>query len=368
MNSVFYVGMDVHKDSISIAVFEGTSSIPYSEILIKNGSTQVAKYFNKLKKTGAMILSCYEAGPTGFTLYRQLEEMGISCYVVAPSMLPKKPGDRIKTDKRDALLLAKALRNQEITPIHVPTPSDEATRDFLRMYDDMKVESKRHKQHLGHFLLRIGKTYPGKTAWTKDYYRWLASLKFDHEIQRATFEEYYTALCESEQKIRRILEKIEEMASAQEYAEKVLRLRCFKGIASITALSFIVEIGDFRRFANAKSFMAYMGLVPSEYSSGSIRKTGRITKAGNARLRRLLIEAGWHYRIYRPTKKLAEKRKGQPPEIIAYANKAGKRLNKKYTKLMFRGIRAQIAVTAVARELSGFIWGMMTGKTTLHNV
>lgn len=365
MNSVFYVGMDVHKETISLAVFEGNKPIPYSETKIKNGPTQVSKYFNNLKQKNSMIISCYEAGPTGFTLYRQLEKMDITCYVVAPSLLPQKPGDRIKTDRKDALLLAKALRNQEITPIHIPLPSDEAARDYLRMYDDIKGELKRHKQHLMHFLLRIGKIYPGKTAWTRDHFRWLASLNFDQKLHKSTFEEYHTAVCESEEKVKRILDMIEEIASTKEYAEKVSHLRCFKGVATITALSFIVEIGDFRRFPSAKGFMSYMGLVPSEYSSGGSRKVGSITKAGNKRLRRLLIEAGWHYRMYRPTKKMMEKRKNQKPEIVAYANKAGKRLNRKYTRMTFRGIRPQITVTAVARELSGFIWGMMVGQTAI---
>lgn len=365
MNSVFYVGMDVHKETISIAVYEDSSQLPYSETVLKNNSVDIKKYFNNLLNKNHIIISCYEAGPTGFTLYRQLREMGITCSVVAPSMLPKKPGDRIKTDRKDAIILARALRNQEVTPIHVPTLSNEAARDYLRMYDDFKGELKRHKQHLLHFLLRIGKIYPGKTTWTREHYSWLVNLEFNSRINKSTFDEYFSAVCESEEKIHRIMDNIEEIATTKDYAANVSNLRCFKGISTITALSFLVEIGDFRRFSNAKSFMSYLGLVPSEYSSGCSRSVGSITKAGNKKLRRLLIEAGWHYRTYRPTKKLMMKRKNQKAEIIAYANKAGKRLNKKFNKMLFRGIRPQITVTAIARELSGFIWGMMIGKISI---
>lgn len=303
MNSVFYVGMDVHKETISVTVFDGNRREPSSESVIKNNQSQIAKYFKRLQSKNEMIICCYEAGPTGFTLHRFLENLGITCYVVAPTLLPRKPGDRIKTDKRDALLLAKALRNEEIVPIYVPRPSDEAVRDYLRMCSDMKAELKRQKQHLVQFLLRIGMIYQGKTSWTRDHHRWLTSLNFDLEIHKQTFDEYYFSILSQEERILRILEKIDEIAATAKYCDKVSKLRCFKGVGNITALSFIVEIGDFRRFPNAKSFMAYMGLVPSEYSSGGSRRVGSITKAGNTHLRRLLIEAGWHYRKYSPTKK-----------------------------------------------------------------
>jgi transposase len=289
--------------------------------------------------------------------------MEITCYVAAPSLLPRKPGDRIKTDKRDAIILAKFLRNQEIVPVHVPTRSDESVRDFLRMCNAIKNDHKRQKQRLMLFLLRIVKKYEtGKKYWTGPHRAWLKSLQFDEKIHKFTFDIQYTAILEQEAKLIILKEKIEEISVETRYADKVSKLRCFKGIDTLTALTFIAEIGDFRRFGKAHEFMAYLGLVPSEHSSGEKRKVGAITKAGNSRLRRLLIESGWHYRQYAVSKRLTLRRIGQSPGTIAYADKAWKRLSRKFTKLMHRGKTPQKIVTAIARELSGFIWGMMNGK------
>ncbi len=358
--------MDVHKETIAIAVIRDNNRNVEFERQIRNDAGRIKKFFKRLQDKGENIICCYEAGPTGFAIYRQLEEMDITCYIAAPSLLPRKPGDRIKTDKRDAIMLAKVLRNQEIVPVHVPTKSDESVRDYLRMCDDMKSDLKKQKQRLLQFLLRIGKKFEtGKKYWTGVHRMWLKSLKFQEGMHRLVFDEYYTAIVEQEAKIDRIKEKIEVMSTEDAYAERVSKLRCFKGIDTLTALTFVVEIGDFRRFGKAHEFMAYMGLVPSESSSGDKRRTGGITKAGNSRLRKLLIESSWHYRHYKPSKRLAVRRKGQEIGIIAYADKAGKRLNRKYMKLISGGKIPQKTVTAVARELSGFIWGMMVGKTAL---
>ena len=366
MNSVIYVGMDVHKETIAIAVMRDSNRNVEFERQIRNEPGQVRKFFNRLKDKEETVLTCYEAGPTGYTLYRLLEEMEIICYIAAPSLLPRKPGERIKTDRRDAVLLAKALRNQEITPVHVPARRDEAVRDYLRLCNDMRGDLKKQKQRLLQFLLRIGKKYDeGKTYWTGAHRRWMKNLSFDEELHKTVFEEYYTAIVELEEKIERLKEKIEELGAEKRYAEQVSKLKCLKGIDTLTALTFVSEIGDFRRFARAGEFMAYLGLVPSEHSSGERRRIGGITKAGNSRLRKLLIESSWHYRHYGPSKRLAARRKGQPTQIIAYADKAGRRLTKKYHKLVFHKKIAQKAVTAVARELSGFIWGMMVGKITV---
>ncbi len=366
MNSLFYVGMDVHKETISIAVIRDNSRSIEFERQIRNEPGRIKKYFTKLQEKSADIICCYEAGPTGFTLYRQLEEMKITCYVAAPSMLPRKPGDRIKTDSRDAVLLAKALRNQEIVNVYIPTRSDEAVRDYLRMCNDMRKDLKREKQRLMQFLLRLGKKYPTSNRyWTGIFHKWLKTITFSEDIHREVFNEYYIAILELTAKIERITERIEEISTEARYAERVAKLKCLKGISTLSALTFVAEIGDFRRFRKAEGFMAYMGLVPSEHSSGDVRRQGRITKAGNSRLRMLLIEAGWHYRHYGPSKRLSRRRKGQELEIIAYADKAGIRLNKKFSKLLLRGKPSQKIVTAVARELAGFIWGMMVNQTAL---
>ena len=364
MRSIVYVGMDVHKETIAIAVFRDSNKNVEFERTIRNEPGKVKKFFNKLKEKEESILSCYEAGPTGFVLYRILEEMEITCYVAAPSLLPRKPGDRIKTDKRDAVMLAKVLRNGEIVSVHVPTRSDEAVRDYLRMCNNTRSDLKKQKQRLLMFLLSIGKKFDtGKGYWTGIHRKWLKSLEFEEELHKLVFEENYIAICELEEKIGKLKEKIEEISAEARYAEKVSKLKCFKGIDTLTALTFVAEIGDFRRFRKAHAFMAYMGLVPSEYTTGDKRKQGSITKAGNSRLRKLLIESSWHYKYYVPSKRLTMRRKGQAPETIAYADKAGRRLSKKYNKLLLRGKISQKTVTAVARELSGFIWGMMVGET-----
>jgi transposase len=366
MRSIIYVGMDVHKETIALAIFRDSNRNVEFERQIRNEPGQIKKFFKKLKEKDDNILSCYEAGPTGFGIYRILEEMKITCYVAAPSLLPRKPGDRIKTDKRDAILLAKVLRNGEIISVHVPTRSDEAVRDYLRMCNNMRSDLKKQKQRLLMFLLSSGKKFDtGRTYWTGAHRKWLKSLKFEEELSKSVFDEYYNTICELEEKIDRLKEKIEDISAEARYTERVSKLRCFKGIDTLTALTFVSEIGDFRRFRKAGEFMAYMGLVPSEYSSGDKRKQGSITKAGNSRLRKLLIESSWHYKYYGPSKRLAMRRKGQAPETIAYADKAGRRLSKKYNKLIFRGKIPQKTVTAVARELSGFIWGMMAGETSL---
>lgn len=365
MRSIIYVGMDVHKETISVAILRDNNRDFEYERTLRNEPGVIKKFFKRLKEKEESILSCYEAGPTGFTLYRMLEEMEITCYVAAPTLIPRKPGDNIKTDRRDAKILAKVLRNQEIVSVYVPTKTDESVRDYLRMCDDMRSDLKRQKQRLLQFLLRLGKKYDAKRSyWTGAHRKWLKSLQFEEEIHKEVFKEYYTVISEMEEKIVRVKEKIEELSAEARYAEKVSKLRCFKGVDTLTALSFVSEIGDFRRFRKAEEFMAYLGLVPSEHSSGGSRRLGGITKAGNSRLRKLLVESSWHYRQYGPSKRLAMRRKGQPVETIAYADKAGRRLNKKYTKLMFRGKLPQKTVIAVARELSGFIWGMMVGNTS----
>lgn len=365
--SLIYAGMDVHKESISIAIFRDNNKNVEFERQIKNEPGQIKKFFKRLKEKGENIIAVYEAGPTGFVIHRQLENMEITCLVAAPSLLPRKPGDRIKTDKRDAIMLAKVLRNGEIVSVYVPTRSDEAARDYLRMCNDMRGDLKKLKQRLLLYLLRIGKKYDttGKKYWTGTHRAWLKSLIFEEELHKLIFDEYYIALVEMEEKINRLNCKIEEISTETRYAEKVSQLRCFKGVDTLTALTFVTEIGDFRRFRKAHEFMAYLGLVPSEHSSGEKRKIGGITKAGNSRLRKLLIESSWHYRSYSPSKRLAMRRKGQPSVTIAYADKAGRRLSKKYIKLIQRGKIPQKTVTAVARELSGFIWGMMNGKIAI---
>ncbi len=363
-SKVLYVGMDVDKEKIAMAVLAGDSSDFVSEQMVRNDPAPVAKYFKKLMKSETEVFACYEAGCFGFHLARQLSDMGIGCAVAAPGMLPKKPSDRVKTDRRDAQTLAKALRNGDVHNVYVPTKHDESVRDYLRMFEDVKGNVKRVKQRILNLLLRHDLRYSESGNWTAGHRKWLRALEMEQHFSQESLDEYLATLSELEESCQRISARIEEIALEERYAEPVAQLKAFKGIGTLIALSFIVEIGDFRRFATAQQFMAFLGLVPSEHSSGSHRRQGSITKSGNSHLRKLLVEAGWHYRSYHPvSKRLAKKREGLPPELVAYAHRAGRRLNKKFVRMVFSGKPSQVAATAVARELSGFVWGTMTGKT-----
>ena len=252
---------------------------------------------------------------------------------------------------------------RRLIAVYVPTKKDESVRDYLRMYEDTKIDLRKVKQRLLHFLLRRRLRYEGGNNWTEKHKAWIRSLEMEHPVDQETLCEYLSQIGDLEEKCQRIAARIEEIAEEQEYRDRVAGLKAFKGIATLIALSLVVEIGDFRRFSAAEQFMAFLGLVPSERSSGEKRRLGGITKAGNSHLHRLLVEASWHYRSYNTaSKRLMKRRRGLDASLVSYANRAGRRLNKKYIRLVFRGKRSQVAVTAVARELSGFIWGAMVGK------
>lgn len=362
MNSVVYVGMDVHKESVSIVGYKGDEQRPSIIVEKRNREFELRKYFTKLKEKGSL-RCCYEAGPSGFSTYRMLEDMGIVCLVAAPGLIPRKPSERIKTDRRDAEMLARNLRAGQLTGVYVPTKDDEAVREYLHLRDDFKREEKRFKQKILSFTARHGLMYREGRPWTEKHRRWLKNLSSLKPLQRESIEEYVRHLDYIGENIKRIDARIEELATAQRYKQKVQRLMSLKGIGTYTALSLIAEISDFRRFASPTQFMSYLGLVPSEHSSGQKRITGGITKAGNSRLRRLLIEAAWHYRSYMPSKRLLKRRQVVEPHISEYADKAGRRLSRRFHHLLFTGKVSQKVATAVARELSGFVWGLMREQT-----
>jgi transposase len=354
--------MDVDKERIAIAVLRGTENEVSGESVIRNEASAVRKCFTKLKEHGE-VFACYEAGCFGFELYRLLTEMEVACMVVAPGLIPHRPSDRVKTDRRDARTLVRALRNGDLTGVYVPTKKDESVRDYLRMHEDAKVDLKRVKQRLLHFLLRRGVRYQEGTNWSAKHKRWIRSLEMEHPLDQETLSEYLCQIDELEERIHRIAARIEEVAEQERYRNRVAILKAFKGVQTLTALSLLVEIGDFRRFAAADRFMAFLGLVPSERSSGNKRRLGGITKAGNSHLRKLLVEAAWHYRSYYANSlRLSKRRAGLEASLVSYANRAGRRLNRKYLRLVFKGKSSQVAATAVARELCGFIWGAMLGK------
>jgi len=364
MESVAYVGMDVDKEKIVMAVVCGYEPEPRIERVIRNRADAIAKFFAEVSARYENLVACYEAGACGFELYRRVTELNVGCVVVAPSSIPQKANDRIKTDRRDARKLARELRNGNLSPVRVPSRKDETARDYLRLYEDVKSDLRKTKQRLVHFLNRREILYEDGKTWTVKYWKWLRALEFDHPIDRETFDEYVAQVGHLEEKRTRIAGQIERIAAEPCYQSAVKTLRAFRGIGTLTALSFVLEIGDFRRFARAQQFMAFLGIVPSEHSSGGKRRVGSITKAGNSHLRKLLVESAWHSRRYNAqTKKVIRDRAGLPAEVVQYADRAGKRLHKKYWRLLHAGRPSQVAVTAVARELAGFIWGAMVGQT-----
>ena len=361
MPKVLYVGMDVDKQKIVVAKLANSATVT-DERVIANTPQAVRKYFSALTKEGD-VLAAYEAGCFGFGLYHQLTDLGVAPLLAAPGLIPRKPSDHLKTDRRDARTLAFALRAGQLTAVHVPTHQDESVRDYLRMCEDMRDDLRKCKQRILHLLLRRGIRYEQGGPWTVKHKNWLATLDLGNPLDRQTLDSYLARLQELESTCSQLACEVESIAQEDRYRDAVRTLSAFKGIKTLIALSFIAEIGDFRRFSSAAQFMAFLGLVPSEHSSGSKHRQGAITKAGNSHLRRLLVEAAWHYRSYHPTSRvLIQRRREVDPRIISYVNRAGRRLNRKYLHLLLRGKRSQLAVTAVSRELAGFIWGAMVGQ------
>lgn len=358
-DTIKYVGLDVSKEKIAVAIAEEGREAPRYYGMIPHSLEATRKLVKKLgdKK---QIKVCYEAGPTGYPLYRFFLSLGIECFVIAPSLIPSKPGERIKTDRRDAVRLAQLFRAGELTSIYVPTEDDEALRDLVRAREDAKEDELRAKHRLTKFLLRHNIKPPtGVRKWTLKYREWLNKLKFTRSTSRIVFQEYYYQLQEIEQRIKRLEKEIDIQSTEGLHAPVIQALQSLRGVATITATSLVAEIGSFKRFTSAKQFMSYVGLIPSEYSSGESRRQGKITKTGNKHVRRLLIEAAWSYR-YQPAVKgeLKRRQEGQSAVVQAISWKAQNRLHKKYFRLLSRGKESGKSVTAVARELAGFIWAV----------
>lgn len=355
-----YIGLDTHKDTIAVAVAEscGGKARYYGEIA--NTPEALSKLVRKLSPDGEVISFCYEAGPCGYGIYRQITGMGHECAVVAPSLIPTKPGDRVKTDRRDGESLARLHRAGELTPVWVPDREQEAMRDLTRAREDMKSMERKAKQRLNGFLLRHAMVYStGKSKWTQAHFRWLSGLKFESAVQQIVFQEYVDTV---EQMQSRVVGLEEEMRKALEdyaLAPVVEALMALRGCRLITAMTVVAELGDITRFDSPRQLMAYLGLVPSEYSSGKRQRRGAITKTGNGHVRRVLVEAAWCYRF--PARKSAylQQRASQTSEAVqAIAWKAQKRLCGRYRHLANRGkLKVQVC-TAVARELVGFIWAI----------
>ena len=358
MSKVRFVGLDVHKDSIAIAVADSDGSAPETLATIPNDIAVLLKWLRKLERTGEL-RCCYEAGPTGFGLCRALQEKGIECTVIAPSLVPKQAGDRVKTDRRDALKLARFLRSGDLTAVHVPEPATEAMRDLERARDDAKRAERASRHQLSKFLLRHGHRYEGKTAWTEKHMEWIRCRTFEHEAQNRVLVDYVHAVEEAGARVARLTKDIAELVEIWSLRPLVKALQALRGVQLVTAVVLAAEIGDFKRFASAPAFMAYVGNVPSEHSSGASTRRGRITRTGNQHVRRILVEAAWSYRFSpRRSRAIRERNQGVAPGVQAIAWKAQERLHGRYRKLMGRGKNKQQTIVALSRELAGFVWSI----------
>lgn len=355
-----YVGLDVSKETIAVAVAEEGRAEPRFLGMIPHTVEAVRQLVARLAAPDVTLDFCYEAGPTGYGLYRLLTAMDRPCTVVAPSLIPVRHGDRVKTDRRDALRLAALYRAGELVAVFVPDAANEALRDLVRAREDAVEDRTRVRHQVAKFLLRHDRRPTTKLrAWGARHRRWLDGLQWPDRRERVVFQESLHHLDEIEGRIARLDAAIHQEALDHERAPVIQALQTLKGVAEVIATSLVAEVGAFRRFDNPRQLMGYAGLVPSEYSTGMSRKQGRITKAGNAHLRRVLGEAAWSYR-YRPAikGKIRKRQQGQSPEIQDMAWRAQDRLHRKYTHLIARGKHHNVAVTAVARELLGFVWAI----------
>lgn len=358
-DSSFWVGLDWHADSVMVSVFSATGSEPIERFEIVPDDRGLSRLRRRLRTHGTRLHCVYEAGPCGYELQRYLARHRVACEVAAPSLIPRRPGDRVKTDRRDADKLGRLYRAGELTLVPIPDERQEALRDLLRAREDAREDLLRRRHRLSKFLLRRGYRYRQGKAWTQRHWAWIRSIRFEDPHSRTVFEEYLVAVTEGFEQVGRYDRFVEEASHSPEYAAKAGRFQALRGVASRTALTILAETGDLRRYAKASQFMSATGLVASEHSSGDRRRQGGITKTGNAHLRRVLVEAAWHYR-HRPSLSpiLQRRRANQPLPVLSIARKAEIRLHRKYQRLIARGKRSTQAVVAVARELSGFVWAI----------
>jgi len=362
-----YVGMDVHKESFSLCAYTIDSEKASYYQRTEADYKKVLKYLEFLRTIygdDASFICGYEAGCLGYSLYHQLAAQNVKCVILAPTtMLEQRSKKRIKTDKRDAEIIAKCLAQRNYSSVHIPTAKDEETKEFLRMRDDHKLALKKIKQQILSLCLRHNWCYDGKTHWTAAHIKWLRSLEVE-ALYKELLEEYLLTYQTLSDKLDRLDKRIEELASQDEYKDSVKKLCCFIGVKTHTALSVVVEVGDFKRFASAEKFASYLGLVPGENSSGDDKTRLSITKAGNRHVRLLLTEAAQCYgrgTVGYKSQALKARQVGNTPQVIAYADKANERLRRRFYKMILaKGKKHNVAKTAITRELACFMWGMMT--------
>lgn len=358
-----FIGLDVHKDSIAVAVALPGRDEPMYRGEIAHEPRKIQKWLSRLSAEfeGLLLLFCYEAGPCGYGLYRQLVAAGHDCQVVAPSLIPKKAGERIKTDRRDALKLARLLRSGDLTAVWVPDAEQEAMRDLTRARNDMKSQERKARQQLNAFVLRHGHHWPrGKTRWTQAHFNWLESIRFAQAWLQVVLQEYIDAVKAATQRVADLTDQLMRALPNWSLAPVVEALVALRGIDRLAATVVLAELGDISRFDSPKQLMAYLGLVPSEHSSGGRRRQGAITLTGNGHARRMLVECAWSYRFpARQTMHLKRKARTASPEAKAIAWRAQKRLCGRYRQLTQAGKNVKLVCVAIARELVGFIWDIV---------
>lgn len=360
MNECTHIGLDVHKDTIVVAVLRpGTTEV--DERVIPNTPEAIRRLL--ARHDPLVTHACYEAGPTGYDTQRTIAALGFGCDVIAPSMIPRRSGPRVKTDRIDARNLARLHRAGELTSVCVPGAAEEAVRDLIRVREEVKCDRQVARQRIRSFLLRYGCRYPGpRDAWSHRFEVWARSVTFDEPLATEAFKNLLSACFIRDAHLAEMGRRVEEIAAIEPFATDVARLSTLRGISTLSAMTILAETCGFSRFADAGSYMGFTGLTPSEHSSGASRHQGSITKTGDRHIRRVLVESAWAYRHAPAVRgKLRERLEGMPPEIAAYSWTAQVRLNRTFRTISARK-GAHTAVVATARELSGFIWGLMTGN------
>lgn len=358
MKSLRFVGLDVHKDSMVVAVCDADGAQAKVFGSIANEFSALRKCLRALGPKHCLVIG-YEAGPCGYGLQRRMAAEDFNCVVVAPSLVPKQAGKRIKTDRRDAAKLAHFLRSGDLTFVCVPDEQSEAIRDLVRAREDATKAQRTARHQLQKFLLRHDRRWSGKTSWTSKHLQWIAGQPFAHEAHKRVLLDYLRTVEQASERIKQLTADIAELIEAWQYGPVVQALQACRGVELITAVTVVAELGDMRRFEKAGQLMAYLGLVPSEHSSGGSRRQGRITKTGNAHVRRVLVEAAWCYRYpARLSQPIRKRNEGLSEEVKEIAWKAQQRLCRKLRRMVQRGKSPKVATVAVARELAGFLWAI----------